>query len=244
MKHLIHIKKLEAGSESVTPAKAGVQGQTFRSDSYGKTLDSRLRGNDTAPSFLRSRGYTLLFAVLVAALVLGVAVFILEISTKQYQLSVSARDSMYSFYAADSGIECAASDSNWIYGPFSSTTDGTYNNATLACDGRHVQFPVPIATVSAGLEDKLNAPVRQTTAIIDLPYTVNSLSGHYYEFTTLECAVITYTTGWSISQNQPVTIIDSRGYNFCLKMPAGRGPDTSNPNLVERALRLTSVGAW
>ena len=55
------------------------------------------------------RGYTLLFAVLTASLVLGVAVFILSISRGQFLLASAARESTYAIYAADSGIECAAS---------------------------------------------------------------------------------------------------------------------------------------
>ncbi|MDQ2933162.1 MAG: hypothetical protein M3Q80_02160 [bacterium] len=54
-----------------------------------------------------NKGYTLLFAVLIATLVLGVSVFILSVSTKQYQLAVAARESMFAFYAADSAYECA-----------------------------------------------------------------------------------------------------------------------------------------
>ncbi len=60
----------------------------------------------------KNSGYTLLFAVLTAALVLGVSTFILGVSRKQYALSSAARSSMYSFYAADSGIECIISGIN------------------------------------------------------------------------------------------------------------------------------------
>src|ERR1035437_2933646 len=53
-------------------------------------------------------GYTLLFAVLTASLVLSVAVFILSVSRGQYLLASTARESTYAIYAADSGLECAA----------------------------------------------------------------------------------------------------------------------------------------
>lgn len=52
-------------------------------------------------------GYTLLFAVLVSALVLAIAISILSISKKEFLLATSARDSSTAFYAADSGVECA-----------------------------------------------------------------------------------------------------------------------------------------
>ena len=53
------------------------------------------------------KGYTLLFAVIVAVLVLSVATFIVSVARKQFLLSSAARDSLYAFYSADSGIECA-----------------------------------------------------------------------------------------------------------------------------------------
>ncbi len=59
-------------------------------------------------NIIYSRGYTLLFAVLVSSLVLVVGVSILTISKKEYQLSASARDSTLAIYAADGALECFA----------------------------------------------------------------------------------------------------------------------------------------
>ena len=55
-----------------------------------------------------NKGYTLLFAVLVASVVLSVGISILTISKKEFLLASSARDSSSAFYAADSGIECTS----------------------------------------------------------------------------------------------------------------------------------------
>ena len=55
-----------------------------------------------------NKGYTLLFAVLVSALVLSVGISILNIGKKEFLLASSARESVTAFYAADTGIECAA----------------------------------------------------------------------------------------------------------------------------------------
>lgn len=52
-------------------------------------------------------GYTLLFAILVASLVLAIGISILSINKKEFLLTASARDSAAAFYAADSGLECA-----------------------------------------------------------------------------------------------------------------------------------------
>jgi hypothetical protein len=58
--------------------------------------------------YYKNKGYTLLFAVIVSAVVLSVGISILTISRKEFLLSSSARESTYAFYAADSGLECAA----------------------------------------------------------------------------------------------------------------------------------------
>ncbi len=172
----------------------------------------------------RSRGYTLLFAVLVAALVLGVAVFILEISTKQYELSASARDSMYSFYAADSGIECVALDQ--LYATSSSAINFTCGNDA----------------------------VTWTVIPISDPNGIYKDDGYYYEldlnlqFSSPTCAVIDIVAFYSPQPNSyEHDITTSRGYNHCVNIGTSGAPnwvpDTSNPNTVERALQLSHTTA-
>lgn len=57
--------------------------------------------------YKNSKGYTLLFAVIVASVTLAIGVSILTISKKEFLLSSAARESSISFYAADAGFECA-----------------------------------------------------------------------------------------------------------------------------------------
>lgn len=179
------------------------------------------------------RGYTLLFAVLTAALVLGVAVFIVNLSRKQYELSVAARNSIYSFYAADSGIECVVNSGNWTNsGGFASTTGGTLKCGTGTASFAAVS-PVSI-TPSNIVTGSGNNPVRQQSAAISLSFNNGSV-------TTNSCAILTITTGSSPTSGQPMTIIDSRGYNSCV---AGPAPDPTNAATVERALRLIQTGVW
>ena len=179
-------------------------------------------------------GYTLLFAVLTATLVLGVAVFITSLSSKQYELSVSARNSIYSFYAADSGIECAINAANWTNsGGFASTTGGTLKCGTGTMT-LSVVSPVSI-TPSNVIVGNSNTPVRQQAGYISLSFDNGSL-------VTNSCALITLTTGLNPANSQPMTIIDSRGYNLCTSAPVA--PDTTNPSTVERALRLVQTGVW
>ncbi len=69
---------------------------------------------------VHSRGYTLLFAVLVSSLVLAVGISILTISKKEFLLASAARESVYAFYAADGGLECAVYNND--KGRFSTST--------------------------------------------------------------------------------------------------------------------------
>jgi hypothetical protein len=174
-----------------------------------------------------------LFAVLTATLVLGVAVFIVGVATKQYELSVQARNSVYSFFAADSGIECAVNPGNWTNsGGFASTTGGTLRcgpgTATFSAVSPVVISPSGIVTSNAA------NPVRQQQGIVSLALSSGGQS-------TKACVLLTLTTGLDPSTNSPITIIDSRGYNLCTSAPL---PDSSNKGTVERALRLVQTGVW
>lgn len=53
------------------------------------------------------RGFTLLFAVLVANLILAIGIATFALTVKQVTLSSVGRESQFAFFAADSGIECA-----------------------------------------------------------------------------------------------------------------------------------------
>ena len=194
-------------------------------------------------AFSTKRGYTLLFAVLTATVVLGVAVFIVDVSRKQYELSVAARNSIYSFYAADSAIECVISGVNWTNsGGFASTTGGT-----LACGGGTVNLalvsPVSInpSTIVYDAADNPQNTKRQQSGYVSLSFAGNGA-------TIKQCALITVTTGWDKAVGgKPITIVDARGYNLCTTNPntgASTGPDTTNPATVERALRLVQHGVW
>ena len=88
---------------------------------------------DTMKRAQSSKGYTLLFAVIVSVLVLSIAAFILSVSRKQFILSSSARDSIYAFYAADSGLECAVENLTAL----ATTTNAP---APISCGGQSITF--------------------------------------------------------------------------------------------------------
>ena len=52
-------------------------------------------------------GFTLLFASMVAGLLLAVGAAIISITIKQVSLSAAGRESQFAFYSADTGTECA-----------------------------------------------------------------------------------------------------------------------------------------
>lgn len=175
-----------------------------------KTQNSKLENQN---------GYTLLFAVLTATLVLGVAVFILGVSRKQLILSGAARDSMYSIYAADSGIECAAAA--YEAGKLAtSTSNGTAQNASIQCLGTPHDASVWVEDSAVTGWGNSPAPVKSGSMNIG--------------FNDGTCADVTVWNGYDTNGKSMVSI-ESRGYNYCTD---SFGPQPSS-RTVERALRLT-----
>ena len=165
--------------------------------------------------FSTKRGYTLLFAVLTAALVLGVAVFILSVSRKQYILSATARDSLYSFYAADSGIECLTMvDDVFSTDPYQVNCNGSLTDVTFGAAA-----PAEIPSDA----DKNANPAPQA-AHFNLGFKEGT--------NVFGCAKMTILN--YLVKGRTVIIIRSRGYNLCT---ASNEPDTSQ-RTVERALEL------
>ncbi len=58
-------------------------------------------------SLQTKKGFSILFASLVASLVLAIGLAILRITIKQITLASAGRESQHAFYAADTGTECA-----------------------------------------------------------------------------------------------------------------------------------------
>ncbi len=98
--------------------------------------------NLPANKLTTSRGFTLLFASLIGALVLAVGLAILSIALKQLQLSSSGRESQKAFFSADAGVECAlfldrgGVDTDCRLGVFatpSTTPTGGSDGSMVAC---------------------------------------------------------------------------------------------------------------
>lgn len=165
-----------------------------------------------------NRGYTLLFAVLVASVVLAIGISILNISKKEFLLSASARESTSAFYAADSGLECAV----YFSDNFATSSIGVAN-ASVDCIKQQLSYAAgTIQYESLGENNKEG----RFTFDLKMP------NGN-------ACAIVTAKLFY---QDHPVlgyvprTTIESRGYNIGWD---GTNCSQASPKRVERALRYT-----
>ena len=80
-----------------------------------------------------SRGFTLLFSVLTASLLMVISFSVFRLTLKEAQLTTSVKDSQRAFYAADVGIECAL---YWDFQTVRSAFDPTDTSTrTIECLG-------------------------------------------------------------------------------------------------------------
>lgn len=166
----------------------------------------------------KQSGYTLLFAVLTASLVLGVAAFVAGIARKQYIISATARDSIYSFYNADSAMEC-------IISSMSTWSSATPNPASVTCNGI-------IKTLPAFSED--------SSKILFNPLLVVYKTTDSISFDPDGCSVFTIRVGYN-TDTPPVEkkVIEASGYNVCDNLGGGSFGPANSRRVVERTIRLT-----
>lgn len=164
------------------------------------------------------RGYALLFAVLTAVLVLGVAAFIAGVARKQYILAATARDSLFSFYNADSAIGCVSTSWN-----------GASSTSNISCNGDAVSvttnpFSKDNVVLPAGSSFSGNYPVYKSSNN-SIAFNLNG-----------GCAIFDVWVGYDTAQ--PVAnekrVIEARGYNIC-----SANPVSPASGAVERAIRFT-----
>ena len=164
------------------------------------------------------KGYTLLFAVIVAVLVLSVATFIVSVARKQFLLSSAARDSLYAFYAADTGIECAINN----YSIFSTST----NPVSVMCGLGYNSSTDGIAT---------------TTFLTDLTSsgttTFSMYAGANDAGNAGSCAFVTVEEYPGSTPGSVAVSIKSRGYNIGWN-PIAKDCSTAGPRKVERAIQV------
>ena len=190
----------------------------------------------------KNSGYTLLFAMIVASIVLALGVSLLTISRKEFALSSSATQSTNAFYAADSGIDCAEYwDSSSSINFSTSSSDKL---ASTTCSYNDTTAPHTVT---------LTGPFPPTYPD-ELPNSSTYTFTFYTPFSTdgtsnKSCAAVTvdkyYVTDPSVGLYIR-TAITSRGYNIGWNPPptkgtgAGTGDCSSpSPKKVERAIQVT-----
>ncbi len=85
------------------------------------------------------RGFTLLFAALLASLVTALGLAMFSIAKKELILSSLGRDSQFAFYTADTGAECAM---YWDFRYDAFATSTVYTGATTCGGADLADFPV------------------------------------------------------------------------------------------------------
>lgn len=183
-----------------------------------------------------NRGFTLLFAILVAILVLAVGTSIINIALKQVILSGAGRESQFAFYAANSGLECALYwDLNGSYidesgqpkyvfpPPNSDSSSRRVDLNDVYCGGTNI-----MSGISEFDQDYTTAWITEsvgdnrTIFRIVVSNDVAGVSGNLY------CAEVTVTK--SEVADEVYTRIESQGLNTC--DPEG------NARAVQRGLVL------
>src|ERR1700722_8604882 len=110
---------------------------------------------------MNSRGFTLLFAAIIASVVLSLGAAIFDISIKQVELSSASRESQYAFYAADTAANCALYwDERTDIHPntFATSSSDTNSASSLTCDGQSASLSVTGKTSTTGITQFTFAP--------------------------------------------------------------------------------------
>lgn len=166
------------------------------------------------------KGFTLLFATLVAALILSVGIAIANITLLQIVLSAAGKESQSAFYYADSGIECALyyeynvprADKSLF---FSSSQDIEVGK-TITCEGKDADVDFESSgsgtTANATTTFSINPP--GPGCVADEPSYVVKVGKAYKD-------------AYSSFVN-----IESRGYNTC---------NTASLRRVERGLYVKLI---
>jgi uncharacterized protein (UPF0333 family) len=170
--------------------------------------------------FKNRNGYTLLFAVIVSAVVLSVGISILNISKKEFLLASAARESVSAFYAADSGLECAI----YNYKKISEIFDSS-NYSEFFCLGQRFYMPPSLSGT-----DPADPTIGEATYIFYLrsPSVDNQ-----------SCSKVTvkkyFEYDVDLGEKVPATNIESRGYNTGWN--ASRNEcNIDSPRRVQRAI--------
>jgi Tfp pilus assembly protein PilX len=183
------------------------------------------------------RGFTLLFAILVAVMVLAVGTSIINISLKQVILSGSGRESQFAFYAANTGMECAlfwdlngtklnaAGQAEYVFPPPGAEDLLRTDTEYFTCGNTNI---INGNSSNSYTEDRWqtsdNGQVSTKVFKIEVSHTVPGVDIIEY------CAQVTVEKKYIDDAGSIQTTITSQGLNTC-------DPE-NNPRAVQRGLEL------
>jgi Tfp pilus assembly protein PilE len=178
-------------------------------------------------------GFTLLFAVLVATLVVSIGATIISIALRQTILSGTSRESQYAFYAANTALECAyywdkigvqtTEGSNEIVFPAEGEAR-TANLSDITCSG--INITTGNDSGGALITQPWNTSTTDETTFYIIVSNEGTLSLGSHRF----CAQAKVKKEAQFVDgviNTVLTTIEAKGYNTC---------DETNPRRVERGL--------
>lgn len=167
------------------------------------------------------RGFTLLYAALISALMLAVGLSIFNIAIKETMLSRLGRESQLAFYAADAGAECA------LYWDLKYTALPGYTSVfpttTESLDDNPL-FPPTSGVLCDGVDVAGIWTTENTTSISAKQSFTLNLGPSFND----PCAIVIVDK--ILVSGSLVTGIESRGRNIC---------DENHPLLAERVILVT-----
>lgn len=166
----------------------------------------------------KEKGFTLLFAVLLAVLVLAVGASVINIAMKQVILTGIGRESQFAFYAANTGVECAL---YWDYMDL-----GVFATSSASVETENIIKDIVNCASGYNLFFQGSPNMEIVDEGVDYATSMFKIE---FETPIQYCAIITVNKKKN-SQDAIETRIESRGYNTC---------DGSNPRRIERGLQLS-----
>jgi len=170
-------------------------------------------------SKFKNRGFTLLFAVLIASVLLSVTLAIFSQMYKSLSLSSASKESLAAFYAADSGIECVL---YWDlkHEPLTSFSDSIFPNPNN---------PSGVVNTDIKCNDQ---DFTAEWKVVDSSISVTTTFDLYFRggfLPTEGCTKVIVIKTVNFTDGTVNTDIQSRGYNIC----------DSSPRKLERAVRVS-----
>jgi len=164
----------------------------------------------------KKRGFVILFAVTLSAILLAIALGVANIALKEVKFTTNARNTNNAFFAADTGAECALFNDKLVGSSF--PIEGPASSITCASTTIPVSF--------SGTIDSSGNPTTGT-----YNFSINSLGS-----LGASCAKINVFK--DKRQSPMLVVITSKGYDT-----GGGVPGSCNPpsNSVERELKISSA---